>query len=230
MKALRPVLAVDLRSLALSGHEDEVPDAGDDFNPVWSPDGTHVAFASTRTGLPKIYVKPADGSGEERLLAEMPGTPTSWSSDGRYLLFTSNSPETGNDLWAIADPRQPSGTAKPFTVLATPFNEIQGQFSPDGRWIAYTSNESSAADIFVLPFSTDGNASAGGKWLVSSGGLSGQPRWSAEGRRLFYTSGATFGVMAVDVDTRAGFQAGTPKRLFTAPPPLLPVGWNGRRR
>ena len=84
MKALRPVLAVDLRSLALSGHEDEVPDAGDDFNPVWSPDGTHVAFASTRTGLPKIYVKPADGSGEERLLAEMPGTPTSWSSDGRF--------------------------------------------------------------------------------------------------------------------------------------------------
>jgi len=202
-------------------------DAGDDFNPVWSPDGTHVAFASTRTGLAKIYVKPADGSGEERPLADIPGVPTSWSSDGRFLLFTSSSPETGNDLWAIADPLRPSAAAKPFTVLATPFNEVQGQFSPDGRWIAYVSNESSVGDIFVRPFSTDGNASAaGGKWLVSSGGLSGQPRWSAEGRRLFYTSGATFGVMAVDVDTREGFRSGTPRRLFTAPPPLLPVGWN----
>ena len=90
-----------------------------------------------------------------------------------------------------------------------------------------TKDESSLSDVYVRPFSPEGNASAaGGKWLVSNGGLSILPHWSADGRRLFYTFAATFGVMAVDVGTRSGFQAGTPKRLFTAPPPLLPVGWD----
>jgi len=202
-------------------------DAGDDTNPVWSPDGAHIVFSSNRTGQPKMYIKAADGSGEERLITDIPGTPTSWSSDGRFVLFMSASPKTANDLFAIPDPRQASAASKPFVVLATQFNEVQGRFSPDGRWIAYTSNESSVSDVYVRPFSPEGNASAaGGKWLVSNGGLSILPRWSADGRRLFYTFAATFGVMAVDVDTRSGFQAGTPKRLFTAPPPLLPVGWD----
>jgi Tol biopolymer transport system component len=201
-------------------------DAADDVSPVWSPDARSIVFASNRTGQPKIYIKPADGSGEERLVSDMPGTPTSWSSDGRFLLFTSPSPKTGNDLWAIADPRQTSGVSKPFPVLATRFNEAQGQFSPDRSWISYTSNESSVSDIYVRPFSPDGSTSAaGGKWLVSSGGLSTVPRWSADGRQLFYASAATFGLMAVDIDTRAGFQAGTPRRLFTAPPPLT-SGWS----
>ena len=202
-------------------------DAGDDTNPVWSPDGAHIVFSSNRTGQPKMYIKAADGSGEERLITDMPGTPTSWSSDGRFVLFMSASPKTANDLFAIPDPRQASAASKPFVVLATQFNEVQGRFSPDGRWIVYTSNESSVSDVYVRPFSPEGNASAaGGKWLVSNGGLSILPRWSADGRRLFYTFAATFGVMAVDVGTRSGFQAGTPKRLFTAPPPLLPVGWD----
>jgi Tol biopolymer transport system component len=201
-------------------------DAADDFNPVWSPDGRSIAFASNRTGPPKLYIKPADGSGEERMLTDVPGQPTSWSRDGRFLLFTSNTPKTGNDLWAMPDPLQPSATSKPFAVLATQFNEGAGQFSPDGRWIAYVSNESSTSDVYVRMFSSDGNASAsGGKWLVSNGGLSLHPRWSEDGRQLFFTSAATFGLLAVDVDTRTGFQAGTPRRLFTAPPPLIPVGW-----
>jgi Tol biopolymer transport system component len=201
-------------------------DAADDFDPVWSPDGRSIAFASSRAGEPKIYIKPADGSSEERPVTDVPGTPTSWSSDGSFLLFTSNSPKTGNDLWAMPDPRRPSSTSKPFAVLATPYNEGSGQFSRDGRWYAYTSNEASGLDVYVRSFSPDGNASgAGGKWLVSSGGLNGLPRWSADGRQLFYASAATFGLMAVDVDTRAGFQTGTPRRLFTAPPPLIPTGW-----
>jgi hypothetical protein len=202
-------------------------DAADDVSPVWSPDSRSIVFASNRTGQPKIYIKPADGSGEERLVSDVPGTPTSWSSDSRFLLFTSGSPKTGNDLWAMPDPRQSSGSSTPFAVLATQFNEGAGQFSPDGRWIAYTSNESSVLDVYVRPFSPDGKTgAAGGKWLVSSGGLNGLPLWSADGRQLFYASAATFGLMAVDIDTRAGFQAGTPRRLFTAPPPLLGVGWN----
>jgi Tol biopolymer transport system component len=201
-------------------------DAADDFNPVWSPDGKSIAFASNRTGPPKLYIKPADGSGEERMLTDVPGQPTSWSRDGRFLLFTSNTPKTGNDLWAMPDPRLSSANSKPFAVLTTQFNEAAGQFSPDGRWIAYTSNESSTSDVYVRAFSPDGNAGAsGGKWLVSNGGLSLHPRWSGDGRQLFFTSAATFGLLAVDVDTRTGFQAGTPGRLFTAPPPLIPVGW-----
>jgi Tol biopolymer transport system component len=201
-------------------------DAADDFNPVWSPDGKSISFASNRAGPPKLYIKPADGSGEERMLTDVPGQPTSWSRDGRFLLFTSNTPKTGNDLWAMPDPRLSSANSKPFAVLTTQFNEGAGQFSPDGRWIAYTSNESSTSDVYVRAFSPDGNAGAsGGKWLVSSGGLSLHPRWSGDGRQLFFTSAATFGLLAVDVDTRTGFQAGTPSRLFTAPPPLIPVGW-----
>jgi hypothetical protein len=124
----------------------------------------------------------------------------------------------------MRDPRIASETSKPFPILETQFVEQAGQFSPDGRWIAYMSNESSVMDVYVRPFSPNG-AAAGGKWLVS-GPLSGLPRWSADGRRLFYVSIATFGVTAVDVDTREGFRPGQAQRLFTAPPPLLPVGWS----
>ena len=111
-------------------------DPADESNPVWSPDGRNIVFASNRTGQPKLYLKPADGSGEERQIGEMTGLPTSWSSDGRFLLFTSSNPKTGSDLWALPDPGRASGGGEPFAVLATQFNEAQGQFSPDGRWIA----------------------------------------------------------------------------------------------
>jgi eukaryotic-like serine/threonine-protein kinase len=199
-------------------------DPADESNPVWSPDGRNIVFASNRTAQPKLYLKPADGSGEERQIAEMPGLPTSWSSDGRFLLFTSNDPKTGNDLWALPDPGRASGGGEPFAVLATQFNEGQGQFSPDGRWIAYTSNESSAVDVYVRPFAPDNSSGAAGKWLVSKG-LSNLPRWRTDSRQLLYIDVSTFGVMGVEIDTSRGFQAGTPRRLFTAPPPLLPTSW-----
>jgi eukaryotic-like serine/threonine-protein kinase len=200
-------------------------DAANDDNPVWSPDGKAIAFASNRQGSPKPYVKPADGLGEERLLADTTGVPTSWSNDGRFLLLTVASPAL-NDIWVVRVPDQASNESKPTSLLASRFNEAQAQFSPDGRWVAYTSNESSAIAVYVQPFSPAGSAGTGGaKWLISKG-LGAYPRWSSDGKQLFYINAQSLDLMAVDIDTSKGFQAGTPKRLFAAPPPMLPVGWD----
>jgi Tol biopolymer transport system component len=146
-------------------------DPANDDNPVWSPDSTQVVFFSDRSGQPRMYIKPADGSGEERQIVDQPGTPTSWSRDGRFLLFTSGTPQSGPDVWALPDPRLVARHAKPFIVVGTPFAEANATFSPDGRWVAYTSNESSALDVYVRAFSPDGATSpAGAKWLVSRPG------------------------------------------------------------
>jgi Tol biopolymer transport system component len=191
-------------------------DPADDAGPVWSPDGTSIVFSSNRTGQARPYIKPADGSGEERLLTDQAGTATSWSKDRRFLLFTSRSPKTGEDIWVLRDPGGAAGTVRPVPVLATPFDEEQAQLSPDGCWIAYVSNESGTYEIYVRPFSPDGNTRAGAKWLVSKGVVN-NPRWSADGKQLFYglfnNSGA---IMAVDIDTSRGFHAGTPRQLFNA--------------
>lgn len=198
-------------------------DPANDDNPVWSPDGKNVVFFSNRKGELKLYIKPADGSGEERLLTDQPGIPSSWSRDGRFLLFTSGSPKTGNDIWVLPNPRSASGDSKPTPLLTTQFDEQDAQVSPDGRWIAYQTNESGASDIYVRPFAADGNG-GGAKWLVSRG-LSIYPRWRSDGKQLFYAS-PNLDIMGVDIDTSKGFQAGTPRRLFTAPPPLLAIGWD----
>jgi Tol biopolymer transport system component len=169
-------------------------------------------------------MKPADGLGEERLLTDQPGTPSSWSKDGRYLLFTSGWSKTLADIWVLSNPGD--AEAKPGPVLVTEFAEQQGQFSPDGRWIAYYSNESSVAEIYVRPFAPGGSSGAGGAKYLVSRGFSIDPRWQGDGARLFYVSATTLDLMAVDIDTSRGFQAGTPERLFTAPRPLLPTGWS----
>jgi eukaryotic-like serine/threonine-protein kinase len=200
-------------------------DPGNDDIPAWSPDGKNIAFSSNRMGPPKMYLKPADGSSDERLLTDQPGQPQSWSNDGRFLLFVSQSPENGPDIWALRDPERAMSDSKPFSLLATRFNEGLARVSPDGRWLAHMSMESGAPEIYVRPFSPEANArTAGGKWLISKGtGI--YPRWSADGKQLFYATGS-LQLMAVDIDTSKGFQAGAPRRLFAAPPPLGPVGWD----
>jgi len=199
-------------------------DPKNDDNPVWSPDGRSVAFSSNRNGQPRLYLKPADGSSEERQLADQPGAPSNWTRDGRYLLFTSGSPKTGNDIWVLPDPERAPTGAKPFPLLATESNEGGAQVSPDGRWLAYLTNATSFNDIYVRPFSpTPSSDASGAKWLVSRGLAQGS-RWRADGKQLVYGT-ATFDIAAVDVDTSNGFQAGTPRRLFTAPPPFLGVGF-----
>jgi Tol biopolymer transport system component len=201
-------------------------DPADDDNPIWSPDGKTIAFGSNRGGSRKPYVKPADGSGEERLLADRPGFPTSWSNDGRFLAVTAASAETANDIGVLRISDQTSSESNQTSLVASRFNEGQAQFSPDGRWVAYTSNESGAVAVYVQPFSPAGSAGTGGaKWLISRGfGI--LPRWSSDGKQLFYIDAQSLDLMAVDIDTSKGFQAGTPRRLFTAPPPIIPVGWD----
>jgi Tol biopolymer transport system component len=152
-----------------------------DASPVWAPNGDRVAFASLRKGLMNLYWKSSSGSGAEELLLESDQikTPTDWSADGRFLLFRSIDPQTGWDLWVLPV----AGDRKPFPFLKTPFEERDGQFSPDGKWIAYQSNESGLQfEIYVRPF-----PGPGGSIQISANGGA-QPRWNKNSKEIFYLS------------------------------------------
>ena len=172
-------------------------------DPVWSPDGRYVAFGSSGG----IYRKLASGAGVPELLA--PGerlmVPKSWSPDGRFLMYAQLNPGTAADLLAIPV----DGERKPFVVVQSSGNEDQGQFSPDGRWVAYTSNESGLSEIYVIPFPP---SPSGGRWLVSKGGGV-MPRWRRDGKELFYISPDSQ-MTAVDVTTDPVFKSGEPHALF----------------
>ena len=198
--------------------------ARDDF-PAWSPDGKNIAFSSNRNGQMDLYIKPADGSGEEKLLlkTDEPKTDARWAKDGRFLLFTSTGPKTSADMLALPF----TGEAKPVSLLKTQFlpAEAVPRVSPDGRWLAYMSNESGSSENYVRPFTPDAPAGTGAKWLVSKGGGA-FPLWRPDGKELFYLS-LTNQVMAVEIDTSKGFQAGTPRRMFASPVVTAPtVRWD----
>jgi Tol biopolymer transport system component len=177
-----------------------------DSRPVWSPDGKRIAYASRRASVTDIYVKASDGDGREEplLVSSEPKFPYDWSRDGKYLLYTGNVPTPR--LWAL-----PMGEKrKPQLLFTSYFREGQGKFSPDGRLVAYRSDESGTNEIYVRPFTDP----SGGKWMISTG-ESLEPRWRADGRELFYLSGNR--IVAVDVTTTPTFKAGVPKILFEAP-------------
>jgi Tol biopolymer transport system component len=179
---------------------------------VWSPDGGRIAF-STFGG--DLYRKDVSGGGQEEVLLPKDNAkyPSDWSRDGRYLLYTQNDPKTRADLWILSDPLgKPGGT--PFPFLRTEFNESQGQFSPDSRWIAYASDESGRGqfEVYVRPF-----PSGVGKWKVSSNGGR-EPRWRRDGKELFYLQpdGVKYHLMVVPIQagSRPVSEAGASKALF----------------
>ncbi len=184
-----------------------------DLVPVWSPDGRSIAFASSRSGTYDLYRQAVDGSGTAALLVASPQikVPSDWSRDGRFLLYYSIDPQTQADLWVLPM----TGDQKPWIFLKTPFDEAYGQFSPDGRFVAYVSDESGRYEIYIRPFTPPGEARnpAGGQWQISTnGGI--QPRWSADGRELYYLDPAGR-LMAVSITvTGATVAPGTPVPLF----------------
>src|SRR5262249_31242771 len=154
-------------------------DVAPDVGPVWSPDGKQMVFSSNRTTTYDLYEKPVNApSGSEQLLLATPQikVPTDWSPDGRFLLYRNFDPKTGYDIWALPM----DGDRKPFPVVQTNSVERDAQFSPNGKWIAYQSNESDRFEIYVQPF-----PSPGGRSLVSTNGGA-QPRWRRDGKELFY--------------------------------------------
>ena len=199
-------------------------DPGIDVYPIWSPDGREVIYAGERKGAWGMYRRQADGGGQEELLAgpsQAEFHPSSWSRDGRAVLYDHSNdisvlPLTGN-----------KEDRKPVPYLHTPFQKSNPQFSPDGKWVAYVSNESGQNEVYIQAFPL-----SGGKWQVTnSGGI--QPRWRGDGKELFYLSREK--LWAAGVRTSPGrVEIDPPRELFgvaiyPGPQYLYDVTPDGRR-
>lgn len=185
---------------------------GMSHHPAPRPDGAGIVFSSSRNGSVNLYWKPFDGSVEPELLLDRPGAQFTWfwTSDSRYLVFGEDHPENGWDILMLD--LQEDGS--PSVILQTSFDERDARLSPDGRWMAFSSNESGRRQVFVRPFPGPGTAPR----ISTELGL--EPVWSANGRELFYRADSR--MMVVDVVTEPDFQFGTPRLLFEDPYDMHP--------
>jgi Tol biopolymer transport system component len=171
---------------------------------TWSPDGTRIIFTSDRAGSFDLYEKVLGQAAEREVLkSSLWKYPESWSPDGRHLLFTQLDPKSRTDLWVL-----PLGGGKPTPFVNTDADEVVGRFSPDGRWVAYASNESGRLEVYVRAFPL-----ADRRWQVSASGGT-NPLWRADGRELFFLA-LDNRVMSVAVNSTSGtFESAVPVELF----------------
>ncbi len=182
-------------------------DAAREFQPIWSPDGSRLVFGSTRKGVVNLYERPLSGAGPETLLLESSESKNAsdWSSDGRWVVFDSQSPTTARDVWALPMDRD----KKPIALAQAAADEADARFSPDGRWVAYDSNESGRREIYVQPFPGPGSRSQ-----ISTGGGA-LVQWHRDGKGLFYVDLGNR-LMTVPVATNSPrVEPGTPSVLFS---------------
>jgi Tol biopolymer transport system component len=175
-----------------------------DVSPVWSPDGTRVVFSSSRSGTFQMFERASNGGGDERQVfqSDESVTPEDWSADGRFILYSTAPQARSADLKLLnLSDRQST------TVLATRFNERQGRFSPDGRWMAYSTDESGRYEVYVSPFPVQGDTVQ-----LSNGGGS-DPSWRGDGKELFYLAPDNT-LMSVTLTTDRVVKANRPQPLF----------------
>ena len=182
-----------------------LPSEGSSQAPNWTADGRRLVYRGTRSGYRNLFRRAADGSADEERLTtgDTVQTPSTMSDDGTMVLFGDLSPVTGWDIWMM---RLDAGRT-PRAILRTRFNEWSPKLSPDGRWLAYQSDESGRPEIYVRPF-----PDLGGKFAISTDGGS-EPLWSRDGRELFYRNGDQ--MMAVTIATGSMLTAGTARVVFT---------------
>jgi serine/threonine protein kinase/Tol biopolymer transport system component len=180
---------------------------GNNSMPVWTLDGARIAFASNKAGALNLFWKQADGSGNDERLTTggQSQAPYSWSPRSHSLVFVEQSPTTGRDIWMLSIDRDLKSRA----ILQSPFNETGPALSPDGRWLAYVSDESGHNEVYVIPLMSAPGAQAR-RQVSTDGGT--EPLWSREGSEIFYRVGNK--MMACKTRTAPDFQAGPPQLLF----------------
>jgi eukaryotic-like serine/threonine-protein kinase len=183
-------------------------DPADDYAPVWSPDGNFIIFSSTRKNAVGLYRKSSKGIGDEELISSKENqyllSPYQWSSDGKFVVFYGGVPSFDISMLSLAD-------HKSTALVQTPKNELHAAVSPDGRWLAYDCQDSSRFEVYITTFPAGGS-----KWMVTNEGGA-EPRWSKDGKELFYVNSITGALMSVEIKAGNSPELGVRHRIYPGP-------------